>query len=77
MEQQTMLDAKNIILHTTSSCPRCKVLKEKLDIADIKYEENYDVEKMFSIGIQSVPVLEVKGELMDFSKAVKWIGGLT
>ena len=67
---------KNIILYTTPLCPRCKVLKEKLDTANIKYEESFDVEKMLSLGIESVPVLSVNWVLMNFSEAVKWIGGL-
>ena len=65
---------KKIILHTTPSCPRCKILKERLNAANIKYEENSDVEKMLLMNIQNVPVLEVDSKLMDFSTAIKWIG---
>ena len=64
---------KNIILYS-NQCPKCKILKEKLDAANIPYTEENDVEKMLSMGMESVPALEVDGELMSFNNAVKWIG---
>ena len=64
-----------IILHTAEHCPRCKVLKEKLGALNIRHEENTDTEVMVSMGIKTVPVLEISGKLMEFSEAVKWLGG--
>ena len=55
-------------------CPRCKVLKSKLDQKGIKYEDISDVEVMKSKGFQEAPKLDVNGVVMDFKEAVKWIG---
>lgn len=61
-----------IVLYTTF-CPKCKILETKLNSNNIEYEEVTDTELMISKGFMSVPVLEVDGEIMDFSKANKWI----
>ena len=54
-------------------CPRCKVLKSKLDEKGIEYEDISDVEIMKAKGFQEAPKLEVSGVIMDFKEAVKWI----
>lgn len=54
-------------------CPRCKVLKMKLDQKGIQYENITDVEIMKSKGFQEAPKLDVDGVIMDFKTAVEWI----
>lgn len=61
-----------ITLYTTH-CPRCKVLATKLAQKNIEYVENEDIDYMESIGIMSVPMLEVDGQLLDFVTANNWI----
>lgn len=61
-----------VTLYTTH-CPRCKVLATKLTQKNIEYVENADVDYMESIGIMSVPMLEVDGQLLDFITANNWI----
>lgn len=67
----------NIILFTTH-CPKCNVLKKKLDSDGIAYETVTDIDYMTSIGIQSAPMLKVYDKMLDFIQAVKFIneGGL-
>lgn len=55
-------------------CPRCKVLKMKLDQKGIQYENISDVEVMKAKGFQEAPKLEIDGVVMNFAEAVKWIG---
>ena len=55
-------------------CPRCKVLKAKLDQKGIQYQNVTDVEIMKSKGFTEAPKLEVDGVIMDFKTAVEWIG---
>ena len=55
-------------------CPRCKVLKSKLDQKGIEYENISDVEVMKAKGFTEAPKLEVEGKIMDFKEAVEWIG---
>ncbi len=55
-------------------CPRCKVLKLKLDQKGIQYDEVTDVEVMKEKGFQEAPKLEVDGVVYGFKEAVEWIG---
>lgn len=61
-----------IVVYSTG-CPKCGVLERKLNEKGISYEMCTDVDKMLGLGITSVPVLDVDGEMMDFQEAVKWI----
>ena len=65
--------SKKVILYE-HGCPRCKVLKAKLDKSGIEYENVNDVEVMKAKGFNEAPKLEVDGVVMDFKEAVKWIG---
>lgn len=57
-------------------CPRCCVLKEKLDSKNIHYELNTNTQEMISLGLVNAPALQLEdGTLLDFGQAVKWIGG--
>lgn len=61
-----------IILYS-NDCPRCKVLKKKLDNKNIKYNLVTDDETMLNLNILSVPMLSVDGKMMNFDNAVKWV----
>jgi glutaredoxin len=56
-------------------CPRCKVLKAKLDQSGIEYETVNDVEVMKAKGFNEAPKLEVCGVIYDFKEAVEWLKG--
>lgn len=62
----------NIILYSTG-CPKCNILKKKLTLKGIQFEENNDVELMLSKGFQQAPILEVNGKVMSFSDANNWL----
>lgn len=62
----------NIILYSTG-CPRCDVLKDKLDSKAVSYSVNNSVDEMTELGISEVPVLSVNGQLMKFKEAVEWV----
>jgi len=62
----------NIILYTTH-CPRCTVLKKKLEQKNIEFIEVDDVDKMLAIGMMAAPMLSVNGNLYDFPQAINWI----
>lgn len=61
----------NIILYSTG-CPKCKVLKAKLDKKNVKYDICEDTDIMLNKNIANLPALEVNDEIYDFAKAVKW-----
>lgn len=62
----------DIVLYS-NGCPRCCVLKQKLDAKSISYAEENSVDKMLAMGIQQVPVLSVNGELFAFPQANEWV----
>jgi glutaredoxin len=64
---------ENVILYE-HGCPRCKVLKSKLDQKGIKYETISDMGVMKAKGFKEAPKLEVDGVVYDFKEAVEWIG---
>lgn len=58
----------------SNGCPKCKILKKKLDDKKIKYEECGDIELMIRKGITFLPVLETdSGKLLDFSEANEYV----
>ena len=60
----------------STNCPRCHILQKKLDEKNIKYEIHTDVDEMLELGLVNAPALLIEdGTLLDFGKAVKWIGG--
>ena len=61
-----------IILYS-NNCPRCKILKKKLDDNKINYEIIDNVNTMIDKGLSTVPVLEINGRMLDFKEAVEWV----
>ena len=70
-----ILNKTNVIVYTTNPpCPKCKVLKKKLDEANIKYGIFDDVDEMIKMGFENVPMMKVDEKIvLDFSEAIKWI----
>lgn len=62
----------NVILYSTG-CPKCNILKTKLNQKNIAYIVNNDIDYMLSRGFNAVPVLEVDGVTMHFEDAIKWV----
>lgn len=61
-----------VILYS-NGCPRCRVLKQKLDAKSISYTEENSVDKMINLGISQVPVLYADGEFLAFPQANEWV----
>ena len=62
-----------ITIYTTQTCPKCKILKKKLEDKGIEYKEFNDEDEMQHMGILSVPVMDVDGEQLDFPAAIKYV----
>ena len=67
----------SITIYTTH-CPRCEVLKKKLEQKGITwYIEIDSMEIMNNLGIKSVPMMSINdGKLMNFEEAIKWINSV-
>ena len=63
---------EKVILYSTG-CPKCKVLKSKLDEKSIECEIISDMDTIISLGFKTVPLLSVDGNIMQFADAVKWV----
>lgn len=64
-----------VTLYSTG-CPKCKVLKSKLDSKKIEYTIIEDIEVMRNKGFNSLPVLEVDGTIYEFREAVNYVNNL-
>lgn len=51
----------------------CKVLKTKLNLVGVSYEEINDQETMIAKGFKSAPILEVEGQVLNFKDAIEWV----
>ena len=57
----------------TTHCPRCIVLKKKLDAKNIQYEEITDEKVIESYGVDLVPALVIGEEVLDYNASVMWV----
>ena len=61
------------IIIFSNGCPRCEVLKTKMDNANLNYKTSTDFQEIIDRGFETLPVLKVNNEYLDFIGAVKWI----
>ena len=74
----------NIKLYSTG-CPKCNVLKKKLEAAGIEYDVITDMEIIQDVcnglGVDTLPILginaDIQEEYMEFASAIKWVGEQT
>ncbi len=67
---------ENLTLYT-NGCPKCNVIKSKLEAKNIPFTENTNVEELIPLGIQSLPVLKVGDEFLSFVDANTWVNSQT
>lgn len=63
----------SVIFYTTG-CPKCAILKKKLDAAHVPYTLNDSVDEMQALGMTEAPALSVNGTLLGFGDSVRWVG---
>ena len=70
-----MIEFTDVFIYAKDNCPRCKMLKTKLDNAGIAYHviKDFDPEELRMEGFEMLPVLSVDGELMDMFRANRFI----
>ena len=59
----------------STGCPKCNVLKKKLDNANIAYNLNttFNAEELVAQGYDEVPLLKIDDKILRFSEAVDWV----
>lgn len=60
----------------SSNCPKCIVLKKKLEQKNITFTECNDFQKLLDANIKTLPVLEVDNKLLTFNDAVNYVDNL-
>ena len=65
----------NVILYSTG-CPKCNVLKKKLDKAKVDYSVVSDKEAILKTGFTTVPVLQVDDKFLGFKEANEYLNTL-
>lgn len=60
----------------TTNCPKCEILKNKLDAKNISYEVCRDINVMMNQGLKSAPALEIDNVIYNFKEAIKFINNL-
>lgn len=63
-------------LYSKDDCPRCDMLKTKLNAKGIQFVEIKNEDVIASLGIDFLPVLEVDGELFELGRANDFINSL-
>jgi len=64
-----------VITLYSNDCPKCKILKLKLDSKNIQYNLCSDIDMMVAKGFQSMPMLEIDGATMNYLDAINWVKG--
>lgn len=57
----------------STNCPKCRVLEQKLNAANITFEISNDIQEVIDKGFMSAPVLKVDDTYYDFKQGVDWI----
>ena len=69
---------KDITVYISDKCPKCNILKIKLNNKGIKYQEKIaSKEEINDIlktkNIMSLPILKLGDEYLDFTQANNWV----
>ena len=65
-----------IILYSTPTCPKCKMIEMKLEAKGYEVIREMDPAILDEFGFQSVPWLSVDGNLYDFMQANQFVNSL-
>ena len=65
-----------IKLYTTKICPKCIIVKKKLNEKGINFIECMDFEEMTNLNIKSVPVMNINYTLLNFNEIIEYLNKL-
>ena len=60
-----------IIMYSTG-CPNCKRLESRLKVSGLSYEVCQDMERIKSLNLTNIPVLDVDGKLYTYRAAISY-----
>ena len=66
-----------MILFSTLTCPKCNILKKKMENVNLVFTIEYDLTEISSLGFSSVPILKLdNGTYLEFFEANTFINSL-
>ena len=65
-----------LLLYGSPGCPRCAVLRKKMKMMGIEFEETHDIDKLIEMGFQQLPILSNGDSYMPFKEALDYLKGL-
>lgn len=73
-----MLRLKDITVYISDKCPKCNILKIKLNNKGIKYQEKIASKEeiddiLKTTNIMSLPILKIDDKYLDFTEANNWV----
>lgn len=63
---------EKLILYS-NNCPKCKILKEKLDESSIDYEISNDFSNLIDNGFKTLPILKTNKGFLKFLPSINYI----
>lgn len=64
---------KQIILYSSPSCPKCKILERKLVEKGIEFKKTYELEEIQARKFYSLPVLQSDEDFLTYAEAYQKI----
>ena len=69
---------KDITVYISDKCPKCNILKIKLNNKGIKYQEKIASKEeiddiLKTTNIMSLPILKIDDKYLDFTQANNWV----
>lgn len=67
---------RKIILYTLVDCDRCKLVKQMLDVHEVRYETIDDEQTLIDSGMEtlSFPIMDVDGErIEEYVDILSWL----
>lgn len=64
---------KQIILYSSPSCPKCKILERKLVEKGIEFKKTYELEEIQARKFYSLPVLQIDEDFLTYVEAYQKI----
>ena len=69
-----MGEEQRIILYTSDTCERCKIVKKMLDMHSVQYDEITDRDIILSMDFESVPVIQIGDKIIDnYVSVLSWL----
>lgn len=65
---------KQIILYTSDTCDRCRIVKHMFNIHSVEYTEITDRDYILGLGLEGVPAIEVDDKIIsEYTSVLAWL----